>query len=141
MKSALRVFFEDTPAFDVDKTALKEWIDRVFDHHSATLNSLNIILCNDELLLALNRQYLNHDTLTDIITFPYNEPEHAVEGEIYISIDRVRENAGTLGVDWREELDRVIIHGVLHLLGFGDATPEQKEEMRRIEDYCLTLRA
>lgn len=110
------------------------------DEEHKTLKSLNIIVCSDSFLHILNKQFLHHDTLTDIITFPYHEEGAPIEAELYISIDRVRENAMNLGSTWREELDRVIIHGVLHLLGYEDASPEQKEEIHRREDYCLTLR-
>lgn len=100
---------------------------------------LNYIFCSDDYLLAINNQFLNHDTYTDIITFGLGETGD-IEGEIYISVPRVRENARTAGLAFHDELDRVIIHGVLHLLGYSDKTPRRKALMRKKEDACLSLR-
>lgn len=87
----------------------------------------------------MNLEYLNHDTLTDVITFDLSDNQ-ALSSEIYISIDRVKDNAKDLGVDFESELHRVMIHGVLHLIGYGDKTPEDLEVMRSKEDYYLNLR-
>jgi probable rRNA maturation factor len=140
MNHPVKCFFEDTGKLRLGLVPLNAWVQRVMDEEGGVLKSLSIIICSDRFLHTLNKQFLKHDTLTDIITFPYHEEGAPIEAELYISIDRVRENAGTMGTTWREELDRVIIHGVLHLLGYEDATPVQKEEIHRKEDYCLTLR-
>jgi len=101
--------------------------------------SLNFIFCTDEYLLELNRKYLNHDYYTDIITFPYRQHPRPLEADIFISIDRVKENALQGGIAFQDELLRVIIHGVLHLLGFDDHRPEDKARMRKMEDQCIQL--
>lgn len=100
--------------------------------------NINIILCNDAFLFEMNKKYLNHDTLTDIITFDYCE-EKVVSGDIYISIDRVEENAKLYNQDIERELIRVIFHGVLHLLGYKDKSDVEQKEMRGKEDFYLNL--
>lgn len=99
--------------------------------------SLTYIFCTDEYLLSINQQFLNHDTYTDIITFDLTEPDQTLGGEIYISADRVRENAKSFNVDYQTELHRVIFHGALHLCGFKDKTTADKKKMRAMEDQCL----
>lgn len=116
------------------------WIQKVVKTSKANISSLTYVFCSDAYLLSINQQYLDHDTLTDIITFDYSEKKGLLEGEIYISIPRVRENASELGVDFDTELHRVMIHGVLHLLGYGDKTPGQKKTMRGKEEENLLRR-
>lgn len=140
MSPKVRCYFEGITRFTLQRDRLNHWIARVAGLHGATLKSVRIIFCTDSFLLSLNQQYLQHDTFTDIITFPFNEPGKPIEGELYISVDRIKENAARMNIPWLEELDRVIIHGVLHLLGFGDETRALKQEMRLKEDNCLTLR-
>ncbi|MBP7556799.1 MAG: rRNA maturation RNase YbeY [Chitinophagaceae bacterium] len=130
-------FFFETPVSLRNRTQLKEEIVRIFKRHGKKPGSLNFIFCTDKRLLEINRQYLQHDYYTDIITFELNAPGQPVEGEIYISIDRVKDNARQLGQPIYRELHRVIFHGVLHLSGFGDKTDAQEAEMRRQEDLCL----
>lgn len=113
------------------------WIEKIVKAEKARVFALSYVFCSDAYLLSINREYLNHDTLTDIITFEYTEKRGQLEGEIYISIPRVKENASTMGVDFQTELRRVIIHGVLHLLGYSDKTPAQKKLMRKKEEECL----
>ena len=115
------------------------WIQKIARSEKASIAELNYIFCSDTYLLGINQQYLAHDTYTDIITFDLGEGE-SIEGEIYISIPRVRENARTHKVLFQNELDRVIIHGLLHLLGYSDKSPRKKELMRKKEDACLSLR-
>ncbi len=103
------------------------------------IEALTYVFVNDEYLLELNRSSLNHDTYTDIITFDLSDKEGTLDGEIYISIDRVRENAKTFNVDFLSELTRVIGHGYLHLIGYKDKTKVQQEEMRRQEDLFIAL--
>jgi probable rRNA maturation factor len=115
------------------------WIKSVIKKEGCRLNSLNYVFCSDEYLKEINIQYLRHKTYTDIITFNYNPAEGVVEGEIYISVDRVRENAKTFKTDFQTELHRVIIHGVLHLIGFNDKSKSEKALMREKEDSYLSL--
>jgi rRNA maturation RNase YbeY len=123
-----------------DSEVIADWIRRTIREESKVLDSIQFIFCNDARLLQINIEYLDHDTLTDIITFPYGE--EYIEGDIYISIDRIRENAGTYGVSFEQELHRVMIHGVLHLCGYGDKTPDEKTAMTGKEnDYLGKLPA
>lgn len=134
-------FFSEKTRFKLShpqKTA--SWIRSVVKNEGKTLNSLNYIFCSDEYLKEINIQFLKHRTYTDIITFNYNPSETEIEGEIYISIDRVRENAREFESDFQTELHRVIIHGVLHLIGYNDKTKADKIEMRKKEDSSLSLR-
>jgi rRNA maturation RNase YbeY len=120
------------------KTA--SWIKAVIKKEGFRPGQLNFIFCSDEHLLGINIQYLNHHTYTDIITFDNSEEPGLIEGDIFISIERVRENAENLRIEFIEELHRVLIHGVLHLLGYTDKTSDKKGEMRKKEDACLSLR-
>lgn len=105
-----------------------------------SISLLNFVLVNDEALLEINMAHLQHDTYTDIITFDLREnPIDPIEGEIYISIERVAENAITAGVDFENEFIRVVSHGLLHLLGYKDKTDAQAKEMRQEEEACLSL--
>lgn len=115
---------------------LRAWITQTVARHDGELSELQYVFCDDKYLHQLNVEHLDHDTLTDIITFPYGIPPQ-VWGDIFISTDRVRENAAELGVDFATELRRVIIHGVLHLLGFGDKTAAEARAMRGWEDDAL----
>ncbi|GAA0872739.1 rRNA maturation RNase YbeY [Gangjinia marincola] len=116
----------------------KEWIRKAVKTEDKVLGELNIILCDDNYLLGLNQKFLNHDTLTDIITFD-NTLGRTISGEIYISYDRVKYNADKYGVSHKEELQRVVIHGVLHLCGYNDKTEDQKAEMRKKENDKLEM--
>ena len=122
-----------------DKRKLSAFLDDLTRKHFKKLKkcSLTYIFCNDDYLLGINKQFLNHDTLTDIVTFDMSEKPQELHGEIYISIERVTENAAKFGVDYNNELHRVIFHGALHLCGFKDKTTADKEEMRKQEDKCL----
>ena len=131
----IAVFSENIDFQYPHEDKLHKWILHTIDKEVNQLKSLNIIFCDDEFLLKINQEYLNHDYYTDIITFDYNSEE--IEGELYISIDRVRENANDLKVDFEQELHRVIIHGVLHLCGYGDKTEEEKKIIRCKEDSYL----
>lgn len=115
------------------------WLAKVVKAEKASIGSLSYVFCSDAYLVSINKTYLNHDTLTDIITFPYTEKKGPLDGEIFISIQRVRENAKGLGVDFETELRRVMIHGVLHLLGYTDKTAAMKKRMRKKEEECLEM--
>jgi len=133
-------YFSQKPRFKLKHPAkTSTWIRKVIKKEGKSLQSLNYIFCTDEYLRELNIQFLKHKTYTDIITFNYNPSKTEIEGEIYISIDRVRENAETFQTDFQTELNRVIIHGVLHLLGFNDKTKAEKTAMREKEDACISL--
>jgi probable rRNA maturation factor len=115
-----------------------DWIERVIVSENLVLGSIAIIICSDEYLLGINRTFLNHDYYTDIITFDYCEGV-VVSGELYISIDRVRENANHLKVDDLQEFARVLIHGVLHLCGYKDKSTKDVKLMRTKEDEKLKM--
>ena len=124
------------PALDVRTE--EAWLRRVAAQHERRLGEINYIFCNDEEILATNRQYLQHDYYTDIITFDESEGDK-VSGDMLISLDTVRSNAEQLGTSYEEELHRVIIHGVLHLCGLKDKTPEDETVMRLAEERALAL--
>lgn len=143
----LEEFFPDDEVFvafhseDIDfrldrSSAIISWIKDIISWRNCELVQLSYIFCSDDYLFDMNREYLNHDTLTDIITFPYLEPPK-IEGDVFISIDRIRDNAQHFGVSFEQELRRVIIHGVLHLCGQGDKTEKEAKEMRRLEAAAL----
>lgn len=115
------------------------WVSSIIEQRKGTLGVINYILCNDDYLLQLNQEYLQHDTLTDIITFPMASFP-TISADIFISTERVADNAKDLGLAYYDELCRVLIHGVLHLCGQGDKHPEDAAEMRRQEDWALGLR-
>lgn len=116
------------------------WIKSVIRKEGALLNSVNYIFCSDDHLREMNIQYLKHKTFTDIITFNYGAEEGTIEGDIFISIDRVKENAKKFKSDFDTELHRVIIHGILHLMGYNDKAKTEKALMREKEDTYLSLR-
>ena len=120
------------------KAKLKIWIAEIIQKEKRLIGHLSYVFTSDNDLLKINKEYLHHDTFTDIITFDYCEAKE-IAGEIFISIDRVKENAQKLGVDFEDELHRVIIHGVLHLCGYKDKTKIDSDNMRRLEDKALRL--
>ena len=122
----------------LDTRKVKKWISEVIIRHGKTVGNINYLFCDDDYLLEVNQQYLNHDTYTDIITFDY-VAGNLISGDIMISVDRVGENASMYGVAFEQELRRVIIHGVLHLLGQGDKSEIEAAEMRRLEESSLAL--
>ncbi|MFN7115921.1 MAG: rRNA maturation RNase YbeY [Saprospiraceae bacterium] len=129
---------EDIEFTLTDANRITNWITTVIAAEGKVLQHISYIFCSDDYLLDLNQQYLDHDTLTDIITFQYSKlPD--IEGDIFISIDRVKENAHTFGVTFEEELRRVIIHGVLHLCGYGDKTSLDKARMTEKENEALQM--
>ena len=122
-----------------DRTRLKRFIASLFKKEKKALAGLNYIFCSDEYLLEINRQFLHHDYYTDIITFDLSEANHPINAEIYISVDRVKENAAQFGDSVKRELHRVIFHGALHLCGYGDKTGREEKIMRGKEETYLTL--
>lgn len=119
-----------------DEKKYKHWIENAVLEEAFNLGDLNIIFCSDDYLLKINREYLNHNYYTDIVTFDYSV-ESIKSGDLFISVDRVTENAKQYEVSFDNELSRVIIHGVLHLIGYGDANDEDKAQMRNLEDKYL----
>jgi len=132
-------FYSET-AFKIENTkALSRWISEIILNENHELGELTYVFCDDEYLHKLNLQFLNHDTLTDIISFD-NSLGKQIHGEVYISIERVKENASIYGVAFLEELHRVIIHGVLHFCGYQDKNEKQQEVMTGKENEALDLR-
>ena len=115
-----------------------DWIESSLKKYECCTGNVEYIFCSDEKLLEVNQKYLKHNYYTDIITFQYEDPPQ-VSGDIYISIDRVKENADTYGEPFDRELKRVMIHGILHLLGFQDGTEEEKGQMRERENELLEM--
>lgn len=138
--SGIHFFTEDISFLLKEKSALRNWIKQTVQQEGFKLQELNFIFCSDAYLLQMNREFLNHDTYTDIITFDNTESEGKICGDIFISVERVMENAEKYGVDQREELHRVMIHGVLHLLGYTDKGKEKKAQMTEKENQYLGLR-
>lgn len=128
-------FTEDVDYTLKDKLKIKRWIQQTVASESKKTEDINIIFCSDEYLLEVNKQYLNHDYYTDIITFNYNTDK--INGDLFISLDRVADNANQNNVPRETELLRVIIHGVLHLLGYNDKTAKEEKEIRAKEDSCI----
>ncbi|MDO5760180.1 MAG: rRNA maturation RNase YbeY [Bacteroidota bacterium] len=121
-----------------DKLRIKRWIKQVIEKYGYRLGEISYIFCSDERILEVNKQYLSHDFYTDIITFDYVEKEK-INGDIFISTDRVKENAKDFNVPFQQELLRVIIHGILHLLGFEDHSQEEQQQMREKENEAIAL--
>lgn len=117
---------------------VRQWVAEVVRRRGKQVGIISYLFCDDDHILEVNRQFLDHDTYTDIITFDYVAAD-LISGDILISIDRVGENALSFGVPFEQELHRVLIHGVLHLLGQGDKSPDEAAEMRRQEADALAL--
>lgn len=122
-----------------DRRRLKKWITAIIMQAAKQTGEINFIFCTDEYLYTINAEYLKHHTLTDIITFDNSDNANIIEGDIFISIDRVSENAAKYNVTHTEELHRVMAHGVLHLLGYKDKTSEDQHQMRQKENECLQM--
>lgn len=120
------------------RTLIKKWLKQIIENKGYKLGTISYILCDDDYLLEINKQYLQHEFYTDIITFDYVE-DGVINGDIFISVDRVKENAASFGVSEKEELMRVFAHGVLHLTGLKDATAEEASQMRKAENESLEL--
>ena len=134
-------FFEEDISYKLkNKTAVRKWITDTITAEGYKLSELTYIFCSDEYLLQINQQYLDHDTYTDIITFDNSEEDKLIIGDIFISIERIKENAAKFQVTETQELHRVIIHGALHLLGYTDKTKASKQKMTLKEDFYLNKR-
>ena len=134
-------YFSEDIKFDFKgRRANNRWLSAVAVNEGKKLGDVNVIFCSDPYLLEVNKKYLGHDYYTDIITFDYCEGK-ILSGDLFISVDSVRENASFYGAAFDDELHRVIVHGVLHLIGYDDHTDEEKKTMRSKEDQYLSLRA
>jgi rRNA maturation RNase YbeY len=122
----------------IDTSKVESWIQQVADRHGMRVGTLTYVFCDDEYILATNKQFLQHDYYTDIITFDYSN-SHRIAGDMVISLDTVSSNAQQLGVDYNTELLRVIIHGVLHLCGINDKGPGEREIMEQHENEALAI--
>lgn len=125
-----------THPFPENEIDFVRWISSVAKTEGKTISTLNYIFCSDDYLLDINIKYLGHDFYTDIITFPYKEGDE-LESDMYISLDRVRENAHDFKETFENELKRVMVHGLLHLMGYGDKSPDEIRLMREKEDYYI----
>lgn len=137
---AINFFEEDTTFKPKQKAQLRQWIRDTVIAEGFKLKELNYIFCSDAYLLQINQQYLDHDTFTDIVTFDNSEVEGDIVGDIFISIDRIRENGAKFKTGETDELHRVIIHGALHLLGYTDKSVVTKQKMTQKEDEYLAKR-
>ena len=138
-KIAINFFNQEVKYTLKNKTQIRSWINEVITIEGFALEELNFILCSDEYLLRINQQFLNHDTYTDVITFDNSEELKTIVGDIFISIERIQENAKTFKGTVAEELCRVMIHGTLHLLGYKDKSKSDKTLMTQKEDQALKL--
>ena len=133
-------YFSEGIKFDLQgKLANNRWLRFVAEAEAKRIGEVNIIFCSDPYILDVNINYLGNDYYTDIITFDYVEGD-VLSGDLFISIDSVRENASFYRADFPTELRRVMVHGLLHLIGYDDHTPAEQKEMRSKEDYYLSLR-
>lgn len=131
-------FIEEVDFTLQNEKEIASWLTQIAKDENQSISNIEYILCSDDYLLQINKEHLNHDYYTDIITFPLaNDP---LEATIFISVDRIKENAENFDQTFRDELHRVIAHGLLHLLGFNDKTEEQAKVMRKMENLVLTQR-
>jgi probable rRNA maturation factor len=130
----------EPPLTEAQTEDFEAWITGVVAAEKREINAITFIFCSDEYLLNINKEFLAHDYYTDVITFPYHESEtEALEGDIYISAERTAENAKTAGVSHLHEIARIVVHGVLHLCGYDDATDELRAAMREKENFYLGI--
>lgn len=134
--SSLEIFYEDIKPLKLKKSIIKKHINYLIKNELKVFGELSIVFCSDEYLLDMNKQYLDHDYYTDIITFNYVENK-TISGDLFISLDRIEENAINYKTEKIGELLRVIFHGVLHLVGYNDKTDEEKKLMREKEEFYL----
>jgi probable rRNA maturation factor len=139
-KSSKIYFFLEEASYNLrNKRKIREWIIKSAENEEYTIGVVNYILTSDNILLQLNKEYLRHFTLTDIITFDLSEKKSELTGDIFISIDRARENAKKFKVSLPGELNRLFIHGILHLMGYKDKSQEERRLMSEKEEFYLSL--
>jgi rRNA maturation RNase YbeY len=134
----VNVFYEDTKTLDKTPEFFDLWFGKICHTEGKLLGDVSVVFCSDTYLLELNKRHLQHDFFTDIITFDYSEGDR-VAGDLFVSVDRVYENADAYNVSRETELNRVSVHGILHLLGYKDKTPQEVTVMREKEDEALAL--
>lgn len=134
--NSVQFFFEDVDSVQIHENVLFSQINFLIENELKKLGELSVVFCSDEFLLNMNKEYLNHDYYTDIITFDYVE-EKTISGDLFISLDRVKENAEQFNTRFLKEVYRVVFHGTLHLCGYKDKTQEEQSIMRAKEDYYL----
>lgn len=139
-KSEIHFFNEELNFVLPHKRKTREWVSEIIHRENKLTGAINFIFCTDKYLHNLNLQFLNHDTLTDIITFDQSQNKSMISGDIFISLERVRENARTYKSGFTSELSRVMCHGILHLIGYDDKTTKESKAIRSKEDYYLSLR-
>ena len=132
-------YFEDTDFIFKGKTLNNKWLKLVAESEIRRIGDISIIFCSDNYILDVNQKYLNHDYFTDIITFDYCDGDK-LSGDLFISVDSVMENSVEYGTEFKDELNRVIVHGILHLIGYDDHNKKDIEVMRKKENYYLSLR-
>ena len=132
-------YFEDTDFIFRGKTLNNRWLKLVAESEIRRIGDISIIFCSDNYILDVNQKYLQHDYFTDIITFDYCEGDR-LSGDLFISVDTVKDNAIEYGTEFKDELTRVIVHGILHLIGYDDHSDEDIQMMRKKENYYLSLR-
>ena len=135
----INFFFEDITEPNLNYDKIRVWLSALIKSHQFELDEVNYILCSDDYLLKVNQEYLDHDYYTDIITFDNSEEEHLVESDIFVSVDRVKDNANNHNESLEREQLRVLAHGVLHLVGFKDKSEEDAEDMRKEEEKAIEL--
>ncbi len=138
--ASIQFFYEDIDFKLKNSRKITPWLKNAIKQEGKIAGDLNFIFCSDEHLIKINREYLHHDTYTDIITFDTSEEQNRISGDIFISFDRVKENAAKFQTKIEDELHRVIMHGILHLVGYSDKTSKNKIIMREKEDAYLSLR-
>ena len=134
----VNVFYEDTKTLDKTPEFFDLWFGKICHTEGKLLGDVSVVFCSDTYLLELNKKHLQHDFFTDIITFDYSEGDR-VAGDLFVSVDRVYENADAYNVSRETELNRVSVHGILHLLGYKDKTPQEATVMREKENEALAL--
>lgn len=132
-------YFEDIKFVFRQKTLTRKWLKLVAESEICRIGDISVIFCSDNYILDINQKYLGHDYFTDIITFDYREGDR-LSGDLFISVDSVRENSIDYGTAFNDELNRVIVHGLLHIIGYDDHTDEDIKVMRSKENYYLSLR-
>ena len=136
-KTKVHFFSHDIPTSLKNTADLKHFIELIFNREMQSLDSINYIFCSDRAILAINKKYLKHDFYTDVITFDLSPDNKTISAEVYISIDRIRDNAKQMGLSIKSELHRVLFHAALHLCGYNDKKKKDKEIMRKRENELL----
>ncbi len=139
MSNSIYFHYEDVAPLEINENLLRNWLVKSSANEGFDIGEVNIIFCSDVYLLNVNRSFLGHDYFTDIITFDNSDEAGTILSDIYISLDRVSENTKTFNTTFKKELARVIIHGVLHLVGYNDKTDEEKVTMKDKENSYLSL--